>query len=56
MLLWTEWVRFYLKKNRCFPEAVREKKFDELITSEFEVSVAVDSFRGPLYVGIKFVA
>ena len=56
MLLWTEWVRFYLKKNRCFPEAVREKKFDELITSKFEVRIAIDSFRGPLYVGIKFVA
>jgi len=56
MLLWTEWVRFYLKKNRCFPAAVQEKKFDELILSEFDVSVAVDSFRGPLYIGIKFVA
>jgi hypothetical protein len=56
MLLWTEWVRFYLKKNKRFPEAVREKKFDELITTEFEVAIAFDTFRGPLYVGIKFVA
>ena len=56
MLLWTEWVRFYLKKNRSFPDAVNEKKFNELITKEFEVNVAIDNFRGPLYVGIKFVA
>jgi hypothetical protein len=56
MLLWTEWVRFYLKKNRRFPEAVHEKKFHELITSEFEVSIAFDAYRGPLYVGIQFVA
>lgn len=56
MLLWTEWVRFYLKRNKCFPETVREKKFDELITTEFEVQVGFDTFRGPLYIGIKFVA
>jgi hypothetical protein len=56
MLLWTEWVRFYLKKNRCFPEKVHEKKFDELITTEFDISIGFDTFRGPLYVGLKFVA
>jgi hypothetical protein len=56
MLLWTEWVRFFLKKNRRFPETVREKKFDELITTEYEVSKGVDPFRGQVYIGIKFVA
>ena len=56
MLLWTEWVRYYLRKNRHFPESVLEKKFDELILRQFDVAVAFDSFRGPVYVGIKYTA
>jgi len=56
MLLWTEWVRFYLRKTRHFPEAVLEKKFDELIVGQFGISIAVDDFRGPVYIGLTFVA
>lgn len=55
MLLWAEWVRFYAKKTRQFPESVLEKKFDELIIRQFGVSVAIDDFRGPVYLGIRFV-
>jgi len=56
MLLWAEWVRFYIRKTRRFPEAVLEREFDELITERFRVSLAFDDFMGPVYVGIKFVA
>ena len=55
MLLWTEWVRFYLKRSRHFPESVLESEFDERIVSQFEVGLSFDKFRGPVYIGIRYV-
>ena len=55
MLLWTEWVRFYVRKSRHFPESVLENKFDELIVSQFGVGLNFDECRGLVYTGIRFV-
>ena len=56
MLLWTERVRFYLRKSRHFPQSVLEKKFNELILSEFKVIIENDTALGPVYRGLKFSA
>ena len=57
MLLWTEWVRYHMreKKKRVFPEQVRLPEFNELVHAKFSPALAHDSFRGPVYVGIRFV-
>ena len=55
MLLWAEWVRFYMRRSRRFPGSVLESKFDELIVSHFGVGIGFDTFRGPVYVGIRYI-
>ncbi len=57
MLLWTEWVRYHMreKKKREFPERIRLSEFNEMIHAKFSPGLAYDEFRGPLYVGIRFV-
>ncbi|WML66742.1 MAG: hypothetical protein METHP_00195 [Methanoregula sp. SKADARSKE-2] len=66
MLLWTEWVRFYLKRSRSFPEKVLEKAFFTMVSDRFETdffTMVSDRFeteiacydrRGPVYLGIRF--
>jgi hypothetical protein len=54
MLLWTEWVRFYLKRSRSFPEKVLEKAFFTMVSDRFEAEIACDDCRGPVYLGIRF--
>jgi len=57
MLLFTEWVRFSMKakRKRDFPHDVRIKEFAEIIHEEYHPALAYDTFRGPLFVGIRFV-
>lgn len=56
MLLWTEWLRFSMKKGkRAFPEVIRQKEFNEKIHERFGPDLAWHDYLGPLYVGIKFV-
>ena len=54
MLLWTEWVRFYMKQSRSFPEKVLEKTFFTMVADQFDSEIAVDDFRGPVYLGLCF--
>lgn len=56
MLLWAEWVRFYLKEMRTFPHLILEKEFRDLVTSRFEFDVSEDETRGLVYPGIQFVS
>ena len=57
MLLWSEWVRFYMRERKKgeFPEQIRLKTFNEMVHRNFSPSLAYDDVRGPLYVGIRFV-
>ena len=57
MLLWTEWVRFSMKARgrRAFPDVIRMSEFNELVHETFGPALAYDGFRGPLYIGIRFV-
>jgi len=57
MMLWTEWIRFYMRENkrRAFPETYQMREFTELIHDKFGPSLTYDNFRGPVFVGIKFV-
>ena len=57
MLLWTEWIRYHMreKKKREFPKKIRLTEFNELVHTKFGPALAHDSFRGPLYVGVRFV-
>lgn len=57
MLLFTEWVRFSMKakRKRDFPKDVGIKEFTELIHEIYHPALTYDTFRGPLFVGIRFV-
>lgn len=55
MCLWAEWVRFFLKQMKKFPELILEKEFRDLIIQRFGFDVAEDAARGPVYPGILFV-
>jgi hypothetical protein len=55
MLLWAEWVRFYMKQTRKVPDLILEKEFRDLIINQFDLSVTEDGFRGFIYPGIKYV-
>ena len=57
MLLWTEWIRFSMKARgeHKFPNHIRIKEFNELVHEIYSPALAYDDFRGPLYVGIRFV-
>jgi hypothetical protein len=54
MCLWAEWVRFFLKQMKRFPELILEKEFRDLIIQRFGFDVAEDAARGPVYPGILF--
>jgi len=56
MLLWTEWVRYYVKETRNFPQQVMEKRFFEMVAETYDVPVAFEDRRGPVYMGLRFVA
>lgn len=55
MLLWSEWVRFYLKQTNTFPCQIFENEFDDIITGKLNVAVVDENFFGPMYDGIQFV-
>ncbi len=55
MLLWSEWVRFYLKKTNTFPDQICEQEFDEIITRKLNINVVSENFFGQMYYGIQFV-
>jgi hypothetical protein len=56
MLLWTEWVRYYMRNSRNFPQQVMEKQFFEMIAETYRVPIAIEERRGPVYLGLRFVA
>lgn len=56
MLLWTEWVRYYVKETRNFPQQVMERQFFEMVAETYGVPVAVEDRRGPVYMGLRFVS
>jgi len=55
MLLWAEWVRFYQKQTRDFPQIILEKWFRNVIIQHFHPRVAEDGVWGSVYTGITFV-
>jgi hypothetical protein len=55
MLLWSEWVRTFRRKNSGFPRLIREKEFRSAVTDTFGVGIMTDGGRGPVYAGLKFV-
>ena len=57
MLLWSEWLRFHMRKKgkRDFPEKIHLREFNERVHQKFNPDLAFDDYRGPLYVGIKFI-
>jgi len=54
MLLWTEGVRFYMKRSRSFPEKVLEKAFFTMVSDRFEAEITMDDCSGPVYLGTRF--
>ena len=55
MLLWAEWVRFYLKEMHTFPRVILEKEFRDLVVNQFGFTVFDDEARGRVYSGVRFV-
>jgi hypothetical protein len=55
MLLWTEWVRVFLRHTHRFPDVILEEEFRQVITNHLGVGIARDTIRGPVYPGIRFV-
>jgi hypothetical protein len=55
MLLWAEWVRFYLKETRTFPRLILEKEFRDLVINQLGFTVLEDEARGKVYPGVRFV-
>lgn len=54
MLVWAEWVRYYLKQTKNFPRLILEDEFNYLITGLFATRIALDEHRGRIYPGIRF--
>lgn len=54
MFLWAEWVRFFKKYTRDFPQIILEKGFRDLIIQHFNPRVGEDDFLGPVYTGLTF--
>ena len=55
MLLWSEWVRFCMKRAKTFPRSIQENQFNDIMTGKLNVSVVNEDFFGPVYYGIQFV-
>jgi len=55
MLLWAEWVRFYLKEMHTFPRVILEKEFRDLVVNQLGFTVLEDEARGQVYPGVRFV-
>jgi hypothetical protein len=55
MLLWSEWVRFHLKKTNTFPSQIGEKEFDDIMTGKLKINVVSKNFFGPIYDGIQYI-
>ena len=55
MLLWSEWVRFYLKQTNTFPRSLLEVQFNDIMTGKLNAVVVNEDFFGPVYYGIQFV-
>lgn len=56
MVLWAEWVRFFLKNMNTFPELIFENEFRDLITALFGFEVTGSGECEPVYPGIEFVS
>jgi len=54
MLLWTEWVRFCVRKTRKFPRLILEQEFNYLVTGLFSTRIALDEHRGRIYPGLRY--
>jgi hypothetical protein len=55
MVLWAEWVRFYLKHIKTFPDLIFENEFRNLVISRFEFDIKDEKGCGSVYPGIEFV-
>jgi hypothetical protein len=55
MLLWAEWIRFFLKKMNTFPKFICEEEFMNLIIQSYGKNIIVDDGKGLFYSGIKFI-
>lgn len=55
MLLWTEWVRIFLRHTHRFPVMILEDELRQAITNHLGIEIADDDTRGPVYPGIRFV-
>lgn len=55
MLLWAEWVRYFLKQMRSFPGFIREKEFMDMVVNISGFEVAADEERGKVFPGICFI-
>jgi hypothetical protein len=56
MMLWNEWVRTFMHRTHSFPKRGLEKECREAIAGRFGIGIAMDSSRGPVYPGLRFVA
>jgi hypothetical protein len=56
LLLWAEWVRFFLKHRKKFPDVIEENECKDLIMHRFGFDGMEDRIFGLVYPGIQFVS
>jgi len=55
MLLWNEWVRVFRRQTSGFPNLIKEKEFQSVITGLFSTPIASNGWRGLVYAGVRYV-
>jgi hypothetical protein len=55
MLLWSEWVKFCIRRTQNYPGLIYEQEFRYLIVHQFKLQPGKGSSPGLMYPGLKFV-
>jgi hypothetical protein len=55
MLLWSEWVKFFVRQTQKFPGLIYENEFRYLVIHQFKLQPGKGPASGLMYQGLKFV-